>query len=197
MLPDGYSGVAPGRLASAVTYLEMRERPDSDRVAPPSGISIRHIEKPDVDWYRALFRRVGEPWLWTSRLAMSDEELGAIIGNPATDVFALYEGDEAKGLLELDCTAFPEIELAFFGVTTDLIGRGAGRFLMERAIDAAWSRQPSRFWVHTCSLDHPKALGFYIQAGFVPYQRAVEVMPDPRLSGTHSLTAAPQIPIIR
>jgi GNAT superfamily N-acetyltransferase len=197
MLPEGYSDVPAGHLAAAVTYLEMRERPTADRIEPPPGISVRRVENPALDWYRSLFRRVGEHWLWTSRLAMNDGELGAIIRNPAVDLFALSHGGADKGLLELDRREFAEIELAFFGITPDLIGRGAGRYLMQRALDEVWPHRPARFWVHTCTLDHPKALGFYIKAGFVPYKRAVEVMPDPRLSGIHPLSAAPQIPVLR
>jgi hypothetical protein len=53
-----------------------------------------------------------------------------------------------------------------------------------------------RFWVHTCSLDHPAALNFYRRAGFVPYQRAVEVFDDPRVTGLLPPDSAPQIPLI-
>ena len=48
-----------------------------------------------------------------------------------------------------------QCELTFFGVTAKLIGSGAGRWLMNRALERAWSRQVARVWVHTCTLDHP------------------------------------------
>ena len=53
-----------------------------------------------------------------------------------------------------------------------------------------------RVWVHTCTLDHPRALSFYLQAGFVAYERAVEVADDPRLTGEAPRTAAPHVPVI-
>jgi hypothetical protein len=67
---------------------------------------------------------------------------------------------------------------------------------MNRAIERAWARPIHRFWVHTCTLDHPGALGFYIRSGFKPYARRVEVADDPRLVGLAPRTSAPHIPII-
>jgi GNAT superfamily N-acetyltransferase len=157
---------------------------------------VERFPHPDLNWYRDLFRAVGEPWLWFSRTLMNDLELRALLGDPRVDFFALEERGVAKGLLEIDRREFPDIELAFFGLTSDLIGKGAGRYLMDFAIGEAFSHHPRRFFLHTCTLDHPKALGFYRRAGFRPYKLAVEVAPDPRLNGTMPREAAPQIPII-
>jgi GNAT superfamily N-acetyltransferase len=99
-------------------------------------------------------------------------------------------------LLELDFRAPDSCELAFFGVTPALVGRGAGRFLMNRAMEIAWSRPVRRFWVHTCTLDHPAALDFYRRSGFQAFRRQIEVIDDPRLSGLLPRDAAPQIPLI-
>jgi hypothetical protein len=52
--------------------------------------------------------------------------------------------------------------------------------LLRAAVDDAWSRNPQRVWVHTCSLDHPKALGCYQQAGFTMFDRVVRRIRDPR-----------------
>ena len=68
---------------------------------------------------------------------------------------------------------------------------------MDQAITMAWARPISRFHVHTCTLDHPSALGFYIRSGFTPTKRMVEIADDPRLSGVMPETCAPQIPILR
>ena len=67
---------------------------------------------------------------------------------------------------------------------------------MNRAIERAWSQPIRRFWVHTCTLDSPGAIGFYQRSGFRPYAIEVEVADDPRLSGHLPRTAAPHVPII-
>jgi hypothetical protein len=51
-------------------------------------------------------------------------------------------------------------------------------------------------WVHTCTLDHPHALGFYRASGFAAISRTVETFADPRLSGHLSPDAAPHVPLL-
>ncbi len=195
---DGYTDLPPGKIASVVTYLEMRERPRTlPTPAPPLSLSVRKVSKPDLDWYRKLYRAVGQDWLWFSRLRMGDQELAGIIHNTQVDVYALSAGKDDKGLLELDRRRGSGVEIAYFGLSADLIGQGAGQYLMEQGLAAAWAYAPERVWVHTCTLDHPRALPFYLKAGFVPYMRAIEVADDPRLTGDAPTTAAPHVPLIQ
>ena len=94
-----------------------------------------------------------------------------------------HEGRD-EGLLELDFREPGQCEIVFFGVTAKLVGTGAGRWLMNRALELAWSRPVERVWLHTCTFDHPAALAFYQRSGFRPFRRQVEVVDDPRLDGT-------------
>lgn len=218
---DGYTDVPGGKLANVVTYLEMRKPPAQatptmprqphpampSRPSPtmsdfPIGgaerreFAIGRVQQPDLEWYRRLFREIGEPWLWFSRLRMPDSELRAILHDPAVDVFALaYEGRD-HGLLEFDRRNFPDIEVAFFGVTSALIGKGAGRALLAYGLALEWEHHPQRIFLHTCTADHPAALPFYRKFGFVAYKRAIEIADDPRLTGEMPPSAAPHIPII-
>jgi GNAT superfamily N-acetyltransferase len=194
-LPDGYSDVPAGKIAAVVTHLEMTERP-APRSEPVGAWTLRRVPSPELDWFRDLYRRVGEEWLWFSRLQMADAELAAIIRSPMVEVHALVHEGRDEGLLELDFREAGQCELAFFGVTADLIGGGAGRWLMNRALELAWSRPVSRVWVHTCTLDHPSALAFYQRSGFRPFRRQVEIADDPRLDGTAPRSAAKHVPII-
>jgi len=127
---------------------------------------------------------------------MPDAELAAIIHAPLVEVYALEHEGRDEGLLELDFREAGQCELAFFGVTAKLIGTGAGRFLMNRALELSWSRPITRFWVHTCTLDHPSALTFYQRAGFRPFRRQVEIADDPRLDGSAPREAARHVPVI-
>lgn len=195
ILPDGYSNIPAGKIAAVVTHLEMTARP-APRSDPPGAWSLRRVEAPGLDWFRELYRRVGEEWLWFSRLQMSDADLAAIIHSPLVEVHALVQDGRDEGLCELDFREPGQCELAFFGVTAKLIGSGAGRWLMNRALERAWSRQVSRVWVHTCTLDHPSALAFYQRSGFRPFRRQVEIADDPRLDGTLPRSAAGHVPVI-
>lgn len=197
-LKDGFYDVPPGKLAAVVTHLEMRQKAPLRPAPEPQGLALQRIEAPAVDWYRALFRRVGaENWLWFSRLVMDETALEAILHDPLVEVYALRAGGEDKALLELDFRQAGECELAFFGLAAELIGGGVGRWLMNRAIELAWRRDIARFHVHTCTMDSPQALPFYMRSGFAPVRRQVEIADDPRLSGLLPETAAPQVPILR
>jgi GNAT superfamily N-acetyltransferase len=81
--------------------------------------------------------------------------------------------------VELDRRVDGEVEIAYFGLMPDYIGRGLGPALLGWALERAWSYRPRRVWLHTCSLDHPKALAVYRRAGFEVYDReAVPVEVD-------------------
>lgn len=182
-LADGYHSVAPGKLAAVVTSLQMHAAP-APRPEPATGAwTLRHETAPTAGWYRDLFARMGRDWLWFSRLAMDEAALAAIIRDPAVEIHVLELDGQDQGYAELDFRRPGECELAFFAVDRDLQGTGAGRWLMNRALERAWGRPIERLWVHTCTLDHPGALAFYQRSGFVPYRRQVEIGDDPRVSG--------------
>lgn len=188
--------VPAGRIAAVVTSLEMRQ-PPRPRPVPASELRLVRWPSPALDAYRTLFRRVGEPWLWFSRLIMPDAQLAAIVGDARVEIHAVVDrrGIEV-GMLELDFRKPGQCELAFFGLVPELAGRGHGRWLMTQALASAWRPGVDRVWVHTCTLDHPSALSFYRKQGFVAYAREVETFDDPRLSGHLPRDAAPQIPVI-
>jgi GNAT superfamily N-acetyltransferase len=192
---DGYTDLPPGKLATIVTYLEMKQPPRRPPAPAAKEWSLQRIDE-DLNRYRTLFRRIGEPWLWFSRALMSDEELAAILNDPKTEAYALTDGKGDIGLMELDFRNEGEVELAFFGLVPETIGQGAGRFLMNEAVQRAFAAPINRFFVHTCTLDHPGALTFYMRSGFTPYRRAIEIADDPRLQGLMPREAAPQIPVI-
>lgn len=196
-IPAGYSDIPAGHIASVVTCLEMRQKPDIAPCALPEGYTLERYSGGSLDQYRALFRKVGADWLWFSRLLMSDEKLTAVLGKATLEIYVIrHEGNDV-GLMELDFGVPDEAELVYLGLVSGTTGQGIGRAVMNAATELAWAKPIHRFWVHTCSFDHPSALSFYCRSGFVPYALQIEVQPDPRLCGALPLTAAPQVPIIR
>jgi GNAT superfamily N-acetyltransferase len=190
-----YEPVAHSVLAAEVTFVELRQRPTIE--VPASDLSLRRIERPQPDSYRELFRQVGAPWLWFSRLVMDDATLAAIIHDPAVALFAVDdETGRDAGMLELDFRQPGECELSFIGLVPELAGQGHGRWLLAEATKRAWRDGVGRVHVHTCSLDHPAALAAYRRAGFTAYRRAIERFPDPRLLGILPRDCAPQVPLL-
>ena len=170
-----------GRLRIVVVELEMTA-PPALRLPPPAGLRLAFLraEKPTISFYRYLYDAVGGPWLWVDRKRLSDEALALLIQDERIEIYVLYVGGVPAGYAELDLRPMPEIQLAYFGLMPEFIGRGLGPWLLRAALAEAWRRGPARVKVSTCSLDHPKALAVYQRAGFVPTARR-DVLFDPRV----------------
>ena len=139
MIPDGYTDLAPGKIASVVTYLEMTVRPALPDVSV-SGVSLRRVENPRLDWYRALYRRAGEQWFWFSRLEMADENLAALLNRPTTELFVGACDGREVGMAELDRSNAAEVEITSFALFGEAIGKGLGRAFMNESARCGMER---------------------------------------------------------
>ncbi|QTD56522.1 GNAT family N-acetyltransferase [Parasphingorhabdus cellanae] len=187
--------VPKGHVPTITTYFEMTERSlllKQDAVP----LELTRWQAPRPSEYLRLFREVGEPWMWTSRVLMDEDELRAIIHDNAVEIWKIENEGVTVGLLELDFRTPKQCEIGFFGLVPSMNGKGYGRWLMTEALEHAWRSGILRVWLHTCTEDSPSAIPFYIKSGFTAYKRAIEIHPDPRLSGHLPMTAGPHIPII-
>jgi ribosomal protein S18 acetylase RimI-like enzyme len=152
-------------------YLELRD-PASLRPARASEVSARidRLAPCPVEVYRALYRDVGERWHWRDRLAWSDEELAAHLARDAVAVYVARVGREIAGYFELESHDDGSVEIAYFGLRPEFFGRGLGGELLTRAVEEAWRLGARRVWLHTCSLDSPRALPNYVARGFRPFK---------------------------
>ncbi len=182
MAVNGFTDLPAGKLSTVVTYLDMTAPPPA-RAPKRDDLVLARMDAPSVDGYRALYKRIGLDWLWIDRLLMPDDALQALLDAETTEVYAARRDGVDIGLLELDFADPENVELAYFGLVPEAIGDGVGRWLMDHAIRLGFRDATRRLWVHTCTLDHPAALGFYVRSGFKPYKRAVDVFDDPRLTG--------------
>ena len=162
-----------------VTFLEMRARP---RLYPPAPVNrqlaLLRTKKVPLHFYRYLIDRVGRKWNWVNVLRMSDRDLEALIHRPDRDIRVLYVDGAPAGIIDLRLKLPDESELTFFGMMEHVIGQGLGRWFLGAAIEAAWSHEPRRVAVQTCTLDHPAALPLYQKLGFSPVgQQKVTVQP--------------------
>jgi GNAT superfamily N-acetyltransferase len=154
-----------------VYYLEMLAPSHRTVPSPRDGLTVLHVPAPTVPYYRSLYNAVGKDFYWLSRRKMSDEALAAIIGDPRNELHVLHFDGTPAGFAELDRRQPKEVELVQFGLLPGFIGHGLGKWFLQWTISKAWSYEPKRFWLHTCTLDHPAALPNYLKAGFVLFKQ--------------------------
>ena len=181
----------PGKLEMIVTWLEMRVPPQRAAPRRAEPLSIQRARRPTVSFYRYLYDTVGGPWMWYERRHMDDAALAAIVQHPEVGVYVMYLDGVPAGYAELDRRVAGEVELAYFGLVPEFIGRGLGRYLLDWAVARAFDGEPERLFVHTCNFDHPAALATYQRAGFKVYRQERRIIDDPRGERRNAPQAAP------
>ena len=149
-----------------VWHLEIR---DKDKVAQPFDAlpyELRRATTQLPELNRMLYVGVGAPWLWYERLAWSYAELQSFLGRDQVETWIAYDGATPIGYFELENQSGGCAEICYFGLLPEFIGKGFGGHLLRDAIDKAWRLGGNRVWLHTCTLDHPRALSNYQARGF-------------------------------
>jgi ribosomal protein S18 acetylase RimI-like enzyme len=161
-----YTPLVPS-VAVTRTYLQM-DAPSELRAAQPPepAPTVERVRDCSVKLFRRLYAEVGRAYHWMDRLGWSDEEIRRHLENPAVSLWLLSWEGEAAGYFELKQDADGAVEIAYFGLLPQYLGRGWGKFLLTEAVRAAWSLGAARVWLHTCTLDHPAALPNYLRCGF-------------------------------
>ena len=161
-------------LAYTVTFLEMTERPGWGYPHLPAGEphTLLKAEKPPVWYFLALYDAVGRDYAWEDIHAREQDDLEAWLTRPETELFTLMGPGWPQGFFLLDGTSTGVVEIAYFGMVPQAVGRGLGTWLLKTAILTAWDRPGTeKLTVNTCTLDHPRALQTYQKVGFVPVRR--------------------------
>ena len=158
------------------TYLEMTSpeelRTDPRPVPAPR---IERLGECPISFFRYLYAEVGRAFRWTDRLGWSDERIASHLASPGVSLWLMsWEGAPA-GYFELARHDDESVEIAYFGLLPEFIGRGWGKYLLTVAVSTAWdlAPRPGRVWLHTCTLDHPAALPNYLRRGFSPVREEV------------------------
>ena len=183
-------GPAEGAIAVTVTSLQTTS---ADQVIAtgdhPDGADWHRVDDAKAVRSRDFYRRVGEPWHWVDRLEWDDDQWREWTDRTQHHLLVCRQDGTDVGYAELEQQAGGDVEIAYFGLLPEAIGRGLGRWWLAEVLAEAW-RLPGtrRVWVHTCTLDGPAALATYQGRGLRAYASEVEWrMPDgdapaPRLS---------------
>jgi GNAT superfamily N-acetyltransferase len=154
-----------------VTFLEMHEPKEF-----PEPLAVTRFEllpKPvSVNEYRKYYYGVGEKYFWLDRMVMPDEELFEKINADNIDIYVFYVNDKAAGYIEF-IHEKKYVEILYFGLMPEFIGKGLGKYFLQWVIAKAWSYNPEWIQLNTCTLDHPNALGTYKKAGFTEVRKEI------------------------
>lgn len=161
-----------------VTYMEMTAPPVGAPVQPPSPDATSRRERITAAEYLDLYRRIGAPVQWDSRLKMNVADLDRWLAAASSHVNVLRLNGRAVGLCEFEGVGMPEVELVHFGLDPAIQGRGLGSYLLDHSLRGCWSFGPGRIWLHTDTNDHPVAASVYAKAGFTAYRRQIETFAD-------------------
>ncbi len=162
------------------TTLEMNVAP---RIYPTlqtkSKLAIMQVAQIPLPFYRFLYGEIGKSHYWYLRSHLSDHELAEILHSQNTKISVLYHDGAPAGFAELNLFQMPDlIEIEYFGLCPQYIGRGLGKWFLGQIVRSAWEERPQRLKVSTDTLDHTQALPLYQKMGFTPISFKEEKMED-------------------
>lgn len=158
---------------SKITFLKLEQRIDYCLIENKH-IKLTKLDTPiTAESYLKLYTTVGENYNWLDRLFMDKSILIDKINSPKTQIFTFSIHEEFAGYCELILEE-KYVEILYFGLAQQFIGKGFGKYLLSKTIEKAWSFNPQWIQLNTCDLDHPNALGTYKSLGFVVYKTMTE-----------------------
>ncbi len=162
------------------TSLQMLEPPANPPRALPDDVWWERADGITPEYARFLYAIVGGDWHWTDRLGWTREQWLAELEVVGTEFWILYGEGVPQGFVQLQPTGGDDgshVEIRYFGLAAQAMGRGLGGRMLEHGVAAAWTLperhdlpHAARVWVHTCSLDGPAALDNYRARGFEIFQ---------------------------
>src|SRR5260221_3946166 len=145
------------RVAVTRTYLEMTRRDQllGARLEDATLSLERAFECP-ASFFRYLYVEVGRSYHWVDRLPWSDEQIRARLADPDVSLWVLRVKGSPAGYFELERHDDGSVEIAYFGLLPEFLGRGLGRHLLTVAAETAWSLGAGRRSLYTLdTLDTP------------------------------------------
>ena len=162
------------------TILEMNRAPGNyPSLQISAALAIMKVPEIPISFYRYLYAEIGKSHYWYSRNHASDAELKILLHSSDTQIRVLYCDGAPAGFVELDYSQLPQsIQIIYFGLCPQFLGRGLGKWFLGQIIKSAWEEKPEKLTVSTHNLDHARALRLYQKFGFAPVAYKVENMTD-------------------
>ena len=166
------------------TYLELNNPTvHNDTVTNSDAYELIQSQVPSPELNRFLYCSVGFQYWWYERVNWSYDQWMTWLDTEKVQTWVAYLQGTPIGYFELERQPGENVEIAYFGLLPQFVGHGLGELLLTDAIDRAWAFGAKRVWVHTCTLDHPAALGNYHARGFKVFKEETrdENLPDEAL----------------
>ncbi len=152
-------------------YLDMNHENALIEKSKPENLEIKESEIKEYKLNLFLYQLVGEDWGWKDKLSLPIEDWKKYAESENLRTWVAYYKGSIAGYYELEKQTDGNVEIAYFGLAPNFIGKGLGGYLLSQAIKSAWTFQDTkRVWVHTCTLDHKSALANYQARGFQLYR---------------------------
>jgi GNAT superfamily N-acetyltransferase len=163
------------------THLEMTAPTDHRRKATDrTNLATSRVLLPMPELNRFFYTAVGGAWYWIDRLSWSHDDWLKYLDRPELGTWIISESGTPAGYFELEKQPGDDVEIVYFGLLPQFVERGLGGWALNEAVDKAWAMGARRVWVHTCNLDHSRALANYLARGFRVFktETKTEELPD-------------------
>ena len=156
-------------MKSTVSHLEMISREVFLPAEIPTGFQLKRVDDPGIN--ERYYRAVGEACEWTDRLEWLAGDWSSWAQRGALETWLAFFDDAEVGYVELEKQKEGNVEIVYFGLLPQMIGRGLGGAMLTEAVLRAWEIDGTqRIWLHTCTEDHPHAILNYEKRGFRLFQ---------------------------
>lgn len=158
-----------------IFYLEMNAAEQLVEKPAVEDLIIIEAEIKEFRFNKYLYSLIGESWQWVDKLNDSEMQWQAHVEREQLRTWVAYYQGTIAGYFELEIADNGDVEILYFGLAPKFIGQGFGGYLLSTAVKHAWQLcHAKRVWLHTCSLDHPRALATYQACGFRLYTQQLE-----------------------
>ena len=158
------------------TYLHLAHPEDLNPArVDDSRVRVECVAECPASFYRYLYSEVGRLYHWTDRLSWTDDEIRSHLARSEITLWVMTIEGAPAGYFELERHPDGSIEIAYFGLIQEFLGRGLGKHLLTVAAEQAWADGANRVWLHTCTLDDKAAMPNYRRRGFTPFKQETYV----------------------
>lgn len=158
-----------------ITHLEMRS-PGALRLkaAPRADVAIHRVPNPMPELNRFFYTAIGGDWYWLERLPWTYADWNKYLDRPELESWVVTVAGVPAGYFELERQPGEDVEIVYFGLLPAFVEAGLGGWALTKCVERAWAMGARRVWVHTCDLDHPRALTNYLARGFTIFKTEVK-----------------------